>query len=175
MEDKEVKIVGAFPKKYLTGMNTSQFVGAVLNRIVLTAKYILTQYYQPSADYTSDNGQLFLKSLKSDTEYLRAEICVMEHTLSRLVVQSLDGLDDMVVAQYGLGSDGIFIYRTFVSLFCRDRDPSEDIFDSAIMGKYAHADMDDRLKAILFPPKPCRAEDLKKTTDREGQSEPEES
>lgn len=135
-----------FPEKYMNGLDAAQCVGKWVERVVRDAYGVLHKYYNPKMSYLTDRGEIpvcedYLKDLRRMVRNLKP-------VLEDLIDGSLNGLDDMIIAQYGIGSDELYIYRAFVKLAEKYED--RGFLDGDFMGEYGYKGMDRRLREILF-------------------------
>lgn len=137
-----------FPKKYVTGLSREACIGKWLDSIVSDAELILRKYYSPGTDYTTEGDKCEVGVCERYIRELGEKIRVLTPVLADMISPSLDNMDDFMVAQYGLGSDELYLYRR-VQYFI-EKYENDGHLDSDFMGVYAFQSMEPRLKEILF-------------------------
>lgn len=138
-----------FPKRYMTGLDASQCVGKWIESIVRDARGFLRKYYDPKTNYLSEADKCEISVCEMYLKDTWHMIQCLTPVFEDLIDDSLNGMDDMVVAQYGIGSDELYVYRMFV----RHAEKYEDrgFLDGDSMGVHGYVGMNRRLREILFP------------------------
>ena len=89
-------------------------VGYELSKLISEMQYTLYLYYATDSPYTWNQEYVERKFFD-----LCEVLSGVERVLSRVFVPKLSRLEDMVIAVYGVASDAVYLYRSFL-LLCRD-------------------------------------------------------
>lgn len=137
-----------FPKQFMTGLNAEQCAGKWISHVINEARLFLVKYYNPNVNYLSDAEQGEVGLCADYLTELRMLIKFLTPILEDMIAPSLNGMDDLIIAQYGIGSDELYIYRAFVHR--AERYEEQGFLDGDYMGRYGYEGMDRRLRQILF-------------------------
>ena len=137
-----------FPGIYMHGLDAAQCVGKWVERIVCDARWFLCKYYDPGTNYLSETERCEIGVCEDFLRDSRRMARDLTPVLEDLIDGSLNGLDDMIIALYGIGSDELYVYRAFVKLAEKYED--RGFLDGDSMGKYGYEGMNRRLQEILF-------------------------
>lgn len=102
-----------FPDKVMSDMIPKGLLSKWVERIYWEAKFCLKKYYMKHHNIDCGHKE-FVISLFEETHY---KIFYITPVLEDLVNINLYGMEDIMIAIYGVDSDEVYAYRRFLTLY----------------------------------------------------------